>query len=52
MTVWSMNRTRVTCALVEIGERDLAKTYVGYFLARWRWFLSGDGDLRRLAGHR
>ena len=45
MTAWSMNRTEVTRALEDIGERDLAETYVGYFLARWRWFLSASGDL-------
>lgn len=48
MTVWSMNRTRVTRALEDIGERALTETYVGYFLARWRWFLSGDDDLDAL----
>lgn len=48
MSVWSMNRTRVTRALEDIGERDLAETYVGYFLARWRWFLSRDNDLDAL----
>ena len=45
MTVWSMNRTEVTRALEDIGERDLAETYVGYFLARWRWFLSASDNL-------
>ena len=45
MTVWSMNRTRVTRALEDIGEGDLAEPYVGYFLARWRWFLSANDDL-------
>ncbi|MDE2717070.1 MAG: hypothetical protein OXI33_08645 [Chloroflexota bacterium] len=45
MTAWSMNRTRVTRALEEIGEGDLAEPYVGYFLARWRWFLSANDDL-------
>ncbi len=45
MTVWSMNRTRVTRALEDIGECDLAESYVGYFLARWRWFLSRGDDL-------
>lgn len=48
MTVWSMNRTEVTRALEDIGEGDLAEIYVGYFLARWRWFLSRDGDLDAL----
>ena len=43
--VWSMNRTRVTRALEDIDERDLAENYVGYFLARWRWFLSDGDDL-------
>ena len=48
MSVWSMNRTRVTGALEDIGEGDLAEIYVGYFLARWRWFLSRDKDLDSL----
>lgn len=50
MTAWSMNRTHVTRALEDIGERDLAETYVGYFLARWRWFLSGAADLDSVRG--
>ena len=45
MTVWSMNRTRVTRSLEDIGEDSLARAYVGYFLARWRWFLSDGDDL-------
>lgn len=45
MSAWSMNRTEVTRALEDIGEGGLAETYVGYFLARWRWFLSGAADL-------
>ena len=48
MTAWSMNRTRVTRALEDIGEGSLAGAYVGYFLARWRWFLSRDDDLDAL----
>ncbi len=48
MTVWSMNRTRVTRALEDIGEGSLATDYVGYFLARWRWFLSNGDDLDAL----
>lgn len=48
MTVWSMNRTRVTRALEDIGEGSLASAYVGYFLARWRWFLSRGDDLDAL----
>lgn len=48
MAVWSMNRTRVTRALEDIGEGDLAENYVGYFLARWRWFLSASNDLESL----
>ena len=48
MTVWSMNRTRVTRALEDIGEGSLATDYVGYFLARWRWFLSSGDDLDAL----
>ena len=45
MTAWSMNRTHVTRALEDIGECDLAESYVDYFLARWRWFLSDSEDL-------
>ena len=45
MSVWSLNRTRITRALEEIGERDLAASYVDYFLARWRWFLSDFRDI-------
>ena len=45
---WSMNRTRVTRALEDIGEDSLAGDYVGYFLARWRWFLSDGDDLDAL----
>ena len=48
MTVWSMNRTEVTRALVDFGESQLAVDYVGYFLARWRWFLSASGDVESL----
>ena len=48
MTVWSMNRTRLTRALEDIGEGSLATDYVGYFLARWRWFLSSGDDLDAL----
>ncbi len=48
MTVWSMNRTQVTRALKDIGEGSLASAYVGYFLARWRWFLSDGDDLDAL----
>ncbi len=48
MTVWSMNRTQVTRALKDIGEDSLASAYVGYFLARWRWFLSDGDDLDAL----
>ena len=48
MTAWSMNRTHVTRALEDIGECDLAVAYVGYFLARWRWFLSDGEDLDAL----
>ena len=48
LTAWSMNRTRVTRALEEIGEFDLASAYGDYFLARWRWFLSNGGDLDAL----
>ena len=48
MAVWSMNRTQVTRALEDIGEGGLVETYVGYFLARWRWFLSHDDDLDAL----
>ncbi len=44
MTVWSMNRTRITRMLEEIAEHDLAASYVGYFLARWRWFLSNGSN--------
>lgn len=45
MSAWSMNRTRITRALVDIGERDLASAYVDYYLARWRWFLSDSRDI-------
>ncbi len=48
LTDWSMNRTHVTRALEDIDERDLAGAYVGYFLARWRWFLSDGDDLDAL----
>lgn len=48
MTVWSMNRTRITRKLEDIGEHDLAVSYVGYFLARWRWFLTNGDDLDAL----
>ena len=48
MTAWSLNRTRVTGALEDIGEGSLAGAYVGYFLARWRWFLSRGEDLDAL----
>lgn len=48
MTAWSMNRTEVTRALADIGESKFAGDYVGYFLARWRWFLSASNDLESL----
>lgn len=48
MVAWSMNRTQVAQGLVDIGHHTLANTYVRYYLARWRWFLSAFNDFDSL----
>lgn len=54
---WGINRTAIIALLREIGEEDLADDYAAYYLAGWRYFLSGrlDGEAARnaiLAGWR
>lgn len=43
---WALNRTEITRALTEMGESTLAADYAAYYLAAWRWFLSGVNDFR------
>ena len=48
---WSMNRTRVTLALRDLGLTSLADGYADFYMASWDYFLSGftDSDVGRLA---
>ena len=48
---WSMNRTRVTLALRDLGMAGLADAYVAFYLSSWDYFLSGfiDSDAGRSA---
>ncbi len=48
---WSMNRTRVTLALRDLGLTGLADDYTRFYLSSWDYFLSGftDSDAGRSA---
>jgi hypothetical protein len=48
---WGHNRTWVANRLLEIGQGEFAEAYVGYYVACWRFFLSGylDGAAARAA---
>ena len=48
---WSMNRTRVTHALRDLGLVGLAGGYAAFYLSSWDYFLSGftDSDAGRSA---
>lgn len=38
---WDLNRTGVVSTLFELGHDDIAKQYAEFYLAGWRYFLSG-----------
>ncbi len=42
--VWSLNRTRATAALRDLGFTNLADDYRAFYLAAWDYFLSGFID--------
>ena len=42
--VWSLNRTRATAALRDLGLCDLADAYRDFYLAAWDYFLSEFAD--------
>lgn len=42
--VWSLNRTRVTAALRDLGLGALADAYRDFYLAAWDYFLSSFAD--------
>jgi hypothetical protein len=46
---WSINRTSIVGLLQEVGETELARDYVAYYLSAWDYVLSGqeDGDAGR-----
>ena len=48
---WSMNRTRATQALRDLGLTGLADGYTSFYLSSWDYFLSGftDSDAGRSA---
>ena len=48
---WSMNRTRATLALRDLGLTSLADGYTAFYLSSWDYFLSGftDSDAGRSA---
>ena len=41
---WSMNRTRATLALRNLGLTSLADSYAAFYLSSWDYFLSGFTD--------
>ena len=41
---WSINRTRVTLALRDLGLTSLADGYSAFYLSSWDYFLSGFND--------
>ena len=43
--VWSLNRTRVTSALRDLGLGGLADAYRDFYLAAWDYYLSGFTDM-------
>ena len=42
--VWSLNRTRVTATLRDLGLDHLADSYTTFYLSAWDYFLSGFTD--------
>ena len=42
--VWTLNRTRVTAALEDLGLGDLADAYRDFYLAAWEYYLSAFTD--------
>lgn len=42
--VWSLNRTRVTAALRDVGLGTLADAYRDFYMAAWDYFLSSFAD--------
>ena len=48
---WSLNRTAIVPALVDLGHKELADRYVDHYLSAWRYFLSSykDTDVGRAA---
>ena len=42
--VWSLNRTRVTAAMRDLGLGDLADAYRDFYLAAWDYLLSSFAD--------
>ncbi len=41
---WSVNRTRVVSMLTELGQLDLAASYLEFYRSGWEYFLSGYED--------
>ena len=41
---WSLNRTGIVRMLLEIGETELARSYLGFYVAGWRFFRSSFQD--------
>ena len=41
---WSVNRTRVVSMLTELGQLDLAASYLEFYSSGWEYFLSGYED--------
>lgn len=43
-TAWSLNRTGIVSLLAETGERELARSYLEFYVSGWRFFNSGYRD--------
>ena len=41
---WSLNRTRATAALLDLGLDNLADSYAAFYMSGWDYFLSGFTD--------
>ena len=41
---WSVNRTRVVSMLTELGQLDLAASYLEFYSSGWEYFLSNYED--------
>lgn len=41
---WESNRTAIYSALIDLEAEEIAEGYAGYYLAGWRYFLSGWED--------